>query len=71
MPDYNKLRKLFQDGLKKRKFTNDGQMVKFRAADSANSSNEKASNDLSTFKVGKTISIYMYCLLLENSCTTR
>ena len=46
-PDYNKLRKLFQDGLKKRKLTNDGQTVNFRAADAASSSNEKLSNDLS------------------------
>ena len=37
MPDYNKLRKLFEDGLRKRKFTNDGQTVTFRTADSASS----------------------------------
>jgi hypothetical protein len=53
MPDYNKLRKLFQDGLRKRKFTNDGQTVTFRTADSASSSNEEAMDNPDEM-VGKT-----------------
>lgn len=32
-PDYNKLRKIFQDGLRKRRFTDDGKTVKFTAGE--------------------------------------
>lgn len=45
IPDYNKLRKIFQDGLRKRKFTDDGQTVKFKTADGASSSNDDAMED--------------------------
>ena len=32
-PDYNKLRKIFQDGLRKRRYTDDGKTVKFTAGE--------------------------------------
>lgn len=32
-PDYNKLRKIFQDGLRKRRFSDDGKSVKFKAGE--------------------------------------
>lgn len=44
-PDYNKLRKIFQDGLRKRKFPDDGQTVKFKTADCSSSSNDEAIED--------------------------
>ena len=40
IPEYNKLRKIFQDGLRKRKFTDDGLTVKFTNSDVASSSDE-------------------------------
>ena len=33
-PNYNKLRKIFQDGLRKRRFSDDGKSVKFRTGGS-------------------------------------
>ena len=32
-PDYNKLRKIFQDSLRKRRFTDDGKTVKFTSGE--------------------------------------
>ena len=53
IPDYNKLRKMFQDGLRKRKFTDDGQTVKFKTADGASSSKEEAFDDGASDMVGE------------------
>ena len=51
IPDYNKLRKMFQDGLRKRKFTDDGQTVTFKPGDCASSSNDEAFESYSNDKV--------------------
>ena len=54
IPDYNKLRKMFQDGLRKRKYTDDGQTVKFKPGDCASSSNDEAFECFSNDKVSYT-----------------
>lgn len=66
MPDYNKLRKIFQDGLRKRKFTNDGQTVKFKTADCASFSTQAAFEDDANDMVKK--SDFTLGLIQENHC---
>jgi hypothetical protein len=72
IPDYNKLRKIFQDGLRKRKFTDDGQTVKFKTADGASSSNDDAMEDCLNDSVnGKSFHIIFdaaFPISLEGCC---